>query len=69
MDYDDAYDELLRNGMFRNEDPPDLRKPLSGSNDDTADCPGETDYYNHAISEVIEYDQNQSLKAAFPEDY
>jgi len=32
--YDDDYDTLVQNGMFRNRDPPDLAKPISGSDAD-----------------------------------
>lgn len=34
LDAEDAKRELLINGMFRNRDPPELAKPISGSNAD-----------------------------------
>lgn len=70
MSYDDDYDTLVQNGMFRNRDPPDLRKPIAGSNADMQDWyDGELSDYERAIEEWIERDQQTSLKEAFPEEY
>jgi len=52
MSYDDDYDTLVQNGMFRNRDPPDLRKPISGSNADTPEWyDGELADYKRALEE------------------
>lgn len=46
-DIDDVKDELLRNGMFRNRERDGL--PISGSNADMADQPGERTYYARCL--------------------
>lgn len=69
MDYRDTLDTLIQNGMFRNREPPDLAKPISGSNADMFDYPGETEDYARGIKDWIEHDRMQTLKEAFPEDY
>jgi hypothetical protein len=69
MDLDDAYDILVQNGMFRNRDPEHLAKPISGSNIDMADVPGEISDYEKGIQAWIDGDQESSLKEAFPEEW
>lgn len=67
---EDTYDTLVQNGMFRNREPPDLARPISGSNADMPDWEnGELADYEKAIKEWITGDQIQSLKEAFPDDY
>ena len=68
-DIEDTYDTLVQNGMFRNRDPPNLAKPISGSDDDMPDCPGELADYERGIEDWINMDQMQTLKEAFPENY
>ena len=68
-DSSDEYDILQKNGMFRNRNTPGLAKPISGSNVDTADQPGEIELHTNNLISIMEDEIMQTLKEALPEEY